>query len=143
MYKVCFLHQSFLISTDAPVVPQESLQYRINSQESCPNVSVLIQFAEVKDIAPLTYKLTVSSSDGCVLQECPLLLSPGERTLTLTLLNGVNYTATLEVSNDCGSGNTTVSIQPGKQKKKCYDVYNYRLHQIGVLTSTNFKFGLC
>ena len=133
MYKVCFLHQSFLISTGAPVVPQESLQYRINNQESCPNVSVLIQIAEIKDIAPLTHRLTVSSSDGCALQECPMLLSPGDRTLTLTLLNDVNYTATLEVSNDCGSGNTTVSIQPGKQMLRC----------IEVLTGTKFKFGEC
>ena len=121
MYKVCFLHRSFLISTGAPVVPQESLQYRIDNQ-SCPNVSVLIKIAEIQDIATLTYELTVSSFAGCALPECPMLLSPGERILTLTLLNGVDYTATLEVSNDCGSGNTTVLIQPGKQKKKCYDV---------------------
>lgn len=98
--------------TDAPVVTQTSLQYYIRSQESCPNISVLIQIDEIQDIATLTYELTVSSSDSCALPECPMQLNPGERVLTITLLNGVNYTATLEVSNDCGTGNTTVSIQP-------------------------------
>ena len=95
------------------MVPQESLQYFISSQESCPNISVLIRIAEIEDIVPLTYELTVSSAAGCALQECPMLLSPGERIQTLTLLNGVNYTATLEVSNECESNSTTVSIQPG------------------------------
>ena len=66
---------------------------------------------EVNDIATLTYKLNVSSSDGCALHECPMLLNPGER--VLTLMNGVHYTAMLTVSNDCGSGSTTVSIHPG------------------------------
>ena len=102
-----------LISTDIPTVPQGSLQYFIISQESCPNISVLIEIAEIKDVATLTYELTVSSAAGCVLPECPMMLNLGQRILTLTLLNGVNYTATLEVSNDCGTGNTTVLIQPG------------------------------
>ena len=102
------------ISTDAPVVTAEHLEVRfINSQESCPNVSVQIQVAEIQDIAPLTYKLNASSSDGCVLQECPMLLSPGEKIVNLTLMNGVNYTAMLTVSNDCGSGSTTVSFPAG------------------------------
>ena len=104
--------QVYLIPTDPPIVPQGSLQYFISSQESCPNnISVLIQ--EIKHIGTLTYKLDVSSSAGCALPECPLLLNPGQRILTLTLLNGVNYTATLEVSNDCGSNNTTIPIHPG------------------------------
>ena len=126
--------QVYLIPTDPPIVPQGSLQYFISSQESCPNnISVLIEIAEIKHIATLTYKLDVSSSAGCALPECPMLLSPRQRILTLTLLNGVNYTATLEVSNDCGSGNTAVSIQPGKQMLRC----------IEVLTGTKFKFGEC
>lgn len=102
------------ISTDAPVVTTEHLQILpINSPESCPNISVMIQVGEIRDIAPLTYKLNVFSSDGCALQECPMLVGPGELNLNMTLMNGVNYTAMLTVSNDCGSGNTTVSIQPG------------------------------
>lgn len=105
----------------------------IMSNENCPNVAVLFLAHERQGVVPLKYELYVSSSDGCALQECPMLLSPGDRTLTLTLLNGVNYTATLEVSNDCGSGNTTVSIQPGKQMLRC----------IEVLTGTKFKFGEC
>ena len=105
-----------LIPTDAPIVPRESLQYFISCQECYPNgISVLIQVDEIQDIAPLTYKLNLSSPDGCVLQECPTLLSPRQRSLTITLLNGVNYTATLEVSNDCGSNNITVPINPGMQ----------------------------
>ena len=102
------------ISTDAPVVTAEHLEVLfINSQESCPNVSVQIQVAEIPDVAPLTYKLSVSSSDGCVLPECPMLVSPGVRILNMTLMNGVNYTAMLTVSNDCGSGSTTVPFSPG------------------------------
>ena len=102
-----------LLLTDVPMIPQGSLQHFISSQESCPNISVLIQIVEIQDIATLTYELDVSSSDGCVLEECPMLVSPGERILTVTLVNGVNYTATLEVSNDCGSNRTTVLIQQG------------------------------
>ena len=94
------------------MVTQGSLQYFIHSQENCPNISVLIQIDEIKGVGTLTYELTVSSSDGCALPECPMQLNPQERVLTITLLNGVNYTAMLAVSNDCGSGNTTVSIQP-------------------------------
>ena len=106
---------------DRPEVTQGMLQHVvITGDENCPNVSVLILIGEIQDIAPLTYKLTVSSSDGCALQECPMLLSPGQRTLTLTLLNGVNYTATLEVSNGCGSNSTTVLIHPeGKDVTSC------------------------
>ena len=85
----------------------------INDQESCPNVSIRIQVDEIQDIAPLTYTLNVSSSDGCVLPECPMLVSPGERVLNMTLLNGVNYTAMLTVSNDCGSNSTIVSFPAG------------------------------
>ena len=95
------------------MVPQESLQYFIRSQESCPSISVLIQIAEIEDIATLTYELTVSSAAGCALQECPMLLNPGQRILTLVLLNGTDYNATLEVSNDCGSNSTTILIQEG------------------------------
>ena len=73
----------------------------------------MIQVDEIQDIAPLTYKLNVSSSDGCVLQECPMMLSRGQRILTITLMNGVHYTATLEVSNYCGINQTTLLIQPG------------------------------
>ena len=88
------------------------LQYSfINRQEICPDVSVSIQITQVVGVG-LTYNLTVSSSDGCVLQECPLLVSPGERLLNITLMDGIEYNATLVVSNDCGSGSTTVSIQP-------------------------------
>lgn len=94
------------------MVTQGSLQYFIHNQESCPNISVLIQIDEIQDVGALIYELTVSSSDGCALPECPMQLNPRERVLTITLLNGVNYTAMLLVSNDCGSGNTTVSIQP-------------------------------
>ena len=113
------LHSMFFtlfLSTDAPTVTERSLQhYFSNSQESCPNVPVTIEIEEIQDIATLTYKLNVSSSDGCVLQECPMLLSPGERIVNMTLMDGVNYTAMLTVSNDCGSGSTAVSIHPGMQ----------------------------
>ena len=88
------------------------LRYFIISDKNCPNISVLIQVGEIQNIASLTYKLTVSSSDGCVLQECPMLLSPGERIVNMTLLDGENYTASLVVSNDCGSRGTKISIQP-------------------------------
>ena len=94
------------------MVPQGSLQYFIRSRESCPNISVLIQVDEIADVATLTYELNVSSSDGCVLEECPMLLAPGER-VPITLLDDENYTATLEVSNDCGSNSTTILIQEG------------------------------
>ena len=87
----------------------------IDSQESCPNVSVRIQVAEIPDVAPLTYQLSVSSSDGCVLSECPMLVSPGERVLNRTLMNGVNYTAMLTVSNDCGPGSIIVPFPAGIQ----------------------------
>ena len=97
------------------MVSQSSLQVTSYNQERCPNVLVMIEIEEIQDVAPLTYKLNVSSSDGCVLPECPMLLSPGERILNMTLMDGVNYTAMLTVSNDCGSGNTTVSIHPGMQ----------------------------
>ena len=102
--------------TDAPNVTERSLQhYFLNSQESCPNVPVIFEIEEIQDIAPLTYKLNVSSSDGCVLQECPMLLRPGERILSMILTDGVEYTAMLTVSNECGSGSTTLSINPGMQ----------------------------
>ena len=100
------------IFTDAPMVTQEMLQYFIINT-SCPSVSVLIQIDEIQHISTLTYKLNVSSSVGCALQECPMLLSPGQRILTVTLTDGVNYTATLVISNDCGSDSTTIQIQPG------------------------------
>lgn len=106
-------NQHPLIFTDSPVVPQGSLRHFIRSQESCPNVSVLIQIVEIQNLATLTYELTVFSSDGCVLQECPMLLNPEERILIVSLMNGMNYTATLEVSNDCGFNSTTILIQPG------------------------------
>ena len=104
-----FLH------TDAPNVTERSLHYFPNSQENCPNVPVTIEIEEIQNIAPLTYKLNVSSSDGCVLHECPMLLSPGERIVNMILTDGVEYTALLAVSNDCGSGSTTLSINPGMQ----------------------------
>jgi len=108
------------------VVPQGSLQYFISSQENCPsNVSVLIQFDEIQNLATLTYQLSVLSSDGCALQECPMLLTPGERVMTVTLLDRVDYTATLNVSNDCGSGNTTIPIRPGIY---IYIYFKYCLH---------------
>ena len=111
---VCFFTLFLYTCTDAPMVTLRSLQtYLTNSQENCPNVSVTIEIEEIIDVAPLTYELNVSSSAGCALQECPMLLSPGERNLNMTLLDGVNYTAMLTVSNDCGSGSTTVSIHPG------------------------------
>ena len=96
---------------DAPTAPAGMMQYVINNQSICPNVSVTIKFNETKGIG-LIYKLTVSSSAGCALQECPMVLSPKERTLNITLSVGVNYTVTLVVSNDCGSDSTTVLIQP-------------------------------
>ena len=109
-----FKFNILLISTDVPMVPQDSLQHFISSQENCPSISVLIQITEIEDIATLTYKLNVSSDDGgCALQECPMMLSPRERILTITLMDNVSYTATLEVSNDCGSNSTRVIIQPG------------------------------
>lgn len=98
--------------TDTPMVTQEMLQYFIINT-SCPTISVLIQINEIQDIATLIYRLNVSSYAGCALQQCPMLLSPGQRVLTFDLMDGVNYTATLEVSNDCGSSSTTVLIQPG------------------------------
>lgn len=102
----------FSTFTDTPMVTQEMLQYFIINT-SCPSISVLIQFDEIQDIATLIYKLNVSSPDGCALQECPMLLSPGQRLPAITLMDGGNYTATLVVSNDCGSDSTTVLIQPG------------------------------
>ena len=101
--------------TDPPAISERSLQYLIDDAKgSCPNVSVTIQIDDIKDVAPLTYELTVSSSAGCMLQKCPMVVNPGERVLTVTLLEGVDYTATLEVSNDCGPSSTTVPIRPGK-----------------------------
>ena len=94
------------------MVSEGILRYFISSKKNCPNISVLIQVGEIQNIAPLTYELTVSSSDGCALQECPLLLTPGQRILTVSLRDGVNYTASLVVSNDCGSGGSSISIQP-------------------------------
>ena len=102
---------SCVLSIDGPVVTQETMQVFL-SNETCPNVSLQIQIDKIQNIAPLTYELTVSSSDGCVLQVCPMLVSPGERVLTITLLDGVDYNAVLEVSNDCGSDSTIVPIQP-------------------------------
>ena len=84
----------------------------IASNENCPNVAVLFVIHEIPDVAPLNYELNVSSSNGCALEECPLLLRPGERVRSVTLMVGVNYTATLVVSNDCGSDSTTVQIHP-------------------------------
>ena len=95
------------------MVSQSSLQVTNYNQERCPNVSVTIEIEEIQDVAPLTYKLNVSSSDSCVLQECPMLVSPGVRILNMTLMDGVNYTAMLTVSNDCGSDSTTTSIHHG------------------------------
>ena len=89
---------------------QETLQVFFTTKETCPNVSLLIQIDEIQNIATLTYELTVSSSDGCVLQECPMLVS--ERIPIITLKDGMDYNATLVVSNDCGSWNITVPIQP-------------------------------
>ena len=111
------------------MVPQGLLQYFI-SQENCPNnVSVLIQFDEIQNLATLTYQLRVLSSDGCALQECPMLLSSGERVVTVTLLDRVDYTATLIVSNDCGSGTSTIQIRPGM-----YINFKYCLHMYIVAT---------
>ena len=110
--EVCF-YLNVHISTDAPVVTERSLQVTYINQERCPNVSVTIEIEEIKDIAPLTYKLIVSSSDGCALQECPMLINPGERILNMTLMDGVNYTVMLTVSNECGYGSITFPIHPG------------------------------
>ena len=103
------------------------LQYSfISGQEICPDVSATIQITQVVGIG-LTYELTVSSSDGCVLQECPMLVSPGERLLNITLTDDIEYNATLVVSNDCGSDNTTVSIQPEGENRRimsyCVSIY--------------------
>ena len=90
------------------------------SNENCPSVAVLFVIHETQDVVPLNYELNVSSSDGCALQECPMLLSPGERILSVTLMDDVEYNATLVVSNDCGSGSTTVPFQPqGKTGTLC------------------------
>lgn len=98
--------------------------YFIMSNGTCPNVSVLIVVNEMQGVVPLKYELNVSSSGGCALQECPMLLSPGQRTLTVTLMDGVDYNATLVVSNDCGSDSTTISIQPeGKDGTLCCTCY--------------------
>ena len=89
------------------------LQYSfINNQGICPNVSAVIQLDEVAGIG-LTYELSLLSSYGCVLQDCPMLVRPGRRVLNITLMDGENYTAMLVVSNDCGSDSTAVLIQPG------------------------------
>ena len=94
--------------------------YVIMGNESYPNVSVLILINETQGVVPLTYELNVYSSDGCVLQECPMLLNPGQKTLTVTLMDGEDYNATLVVSNDCGSDSTTIPIQPeGKDGIHC------------------------
>ena len=84
----------------------------IMSNENCPKIAVLFVIHEIDDKAPPNYELNVSSSDGCALEKCPMLLSRGERIRSVTLSAGVNYTATLVVSNDCGSGSTTVQIHP-------------------------------
>ena len=108
-------------SVDAPVATLGMLQhFFVMSNENCPNVAVLFVIHEVQDVVPLNYELNVSSSDGCALQECPMLLSPGERIRSVTLMNDVEYIATLVVSNDCGSDSTTVAIQPqGKTRTLC------------------------
>ena len=77
----------------------------------------MIEIEEMEDIATLTYKLNVSSSDGCVFQECPMLLKQGQRIVNMTLLNGVEYTAMLTVLNGCGSGSATVLFYPGMYHK--------------------------
>ena len=97
--------------TDAPTAPAGMMQYSINNQSTCPNVSVTIQLNEAMGIG-LTYKLTVYSPVGCALQECPMVLSPQTKIVNISLLVDVNYTATLMASNDCGSVNTTVVIHP-------------------------------
>ena len=114
-----FLHWDVLYlahvfpSVDAPVATLGMLQhFFLVSNEMCPNVAVLFVIHEMQHVVPLNYELIVSSSDGCTLQECPMLLSRGERIRSVTLMDGVHYTATLVVSNGCGSGSTTVSIIP-------------------------------
>ena len=102
------------------------LQYSfINNQGNCPSVSAVIQLDEVAGIG-LTYELSLLSSDGCVLQECPMLVSPGRRVLNITLIDGENYTATLVVSNDCGSDSTTVLVQPEGENRIWYCVSIFR-----------------
>jgi len=80
--------------------------------ELCPNVLIVVQFDELDSIIRLTYELNVSSSIGCELVECPMLLSTEQRNLSFILRDNVSYTLTLIVLNDCGSDSTTVTIQP-------------------------------
>ena len=106
------------VSTDVPRATQESLQhFFVSNQEMCPNVSVVILLDEIEGVG-LTHELTLSSSDDCVLQECPMLLTPGER-INITLMDGVEYTGTLLVSNDCGNDSTLVSIHPESKNLMC------------------------
>lgn len=100
----------------------------LSNQEFCPNVSVVIQVNRLEGLG-LTYALTVSSSDGCVLQNCPTMVSPGDN-LNITLMDGVYYNATLVVSNDCGNDSTTVPIQPDGENRRILNHYVSILGQL-------------
>jgi len=78
----------------------------------CPRPSIRVRFGELQSIVGLMYKLNISSSMGCALEECPMALSTEEKYLNFTLNGNDNYTVTLIVSNECGSDNISVTIQP-------------------------------
>lgn len=84
------------------------------TMDFCPNVSIQVQvrFGELESIIGLKYQLDISSSMGCELEECPLLLRTEQENWNFFLRDDVNYTVTLMVLNDCGSDRTTVTIHP-------------------------------
>ena len=109
-----------LLPIGAPQVPNQVLQVRVD-RYNCPNISGVIRVDGIDDVTPLSYELTVSSSDGCAMQPCPMLLTPEQRAgLNFTLLAGVNYTVMLVVSNDCGFDYVTVHIQPPSKDSHVY-----------------------
>ena len=106
-----FIHY---VPVDAPVITQDNLMVTTN-MELCPNASILfVGFVPLESIIGLKYELIISSSMNCELEECPMQLSTDQRNLNFTVRNDVNYNVTLIASNDCGSSNTTETIQPGK-----------------------------
>lgn len=99
------------IPIDVPTINEQMLNVTTD-MGLCPRPSIRVRFGEVQSILGLTYKLSISSSVGCALMECPMVLSTEEKDLNFTLNDNVIYTVTLTVSNECGSDNITVTIQP-------------------------------
>lgn len=134
-FTCAFVFSSPCIPTGKPVVSAEILHVSLNRYD-CPNILGKIQVHEIDDVAPLAYELTVSSSDGCALQTCPMLLTPEERTgLNITLRAGVNHTIKLEVYNDCGSDHTTFQIETQGKDSMCCIILciSFSSHKIDIV----------